>query len=46
MMLKTAVGNFLRKRGHHVFRNDYLDKANLSLHLRNLLMTLPEELRA
>lgn len=39
MMLKTAVGNFLRKRGYHVFRSDYLDKANLSLHLRNLLTT-------
>jgi len=39
MMLKTTVGNFLRNRGYHVFRSDYLDKANLSLHLRNLLMT-------
>jgi len=39
MMLKTTVGNFLRKQGYHVFRTDYLDKANLSLHLRNLLMT-------
>jgi FkbM family methyltransferase len=39
MMLKTAVGDFLRKRGYHVFRSDYLDKANLSLHLRHLLMT-------
>jgi FkbM family methyltransferase len=39
MMLKTTVGNFLRKRGYHVFSSDYLDKANLSLHLRNLLLT-------
>lgn len=38
-MLKTAVGNFLRKRGYHVFSGDFLDKANLSLHLRNLLVT-------
>ena len=37
MTLKTAVGNVLRKRGYHVFRSEYLDKANLSLHLRNLL---------
>jgi FkbM family methyltransferase len=39
MTLKTAVGNILRKRGYHVFKSDYLDKANLSLHLRNLLTT-------
>jgi len=38
-ILKSAVGSLLRKNGYHVFRSDHLDKANLSLHLRNLLMT-------
>lgn len=38
-MLKTLLGNMLRKRGYHVFRSDHLDKANLSLHLRNLFTT-------
>lgn len=39
MTLKTTVGNILRKSGYHVFKSDYLDKANLSLHLRNLFTT-------
>lgn len=37
MTLKTMVGNLLRQRGYHVFHEDYLDKANLSLHLRSML---------
>jgi FkbM family methyltransferase len=39
MTLKTLVGNFLRQRGYHVFKSDYIDKANLSLHLRSLFST-------
>jgi len=36
MRLKTAIGDFLRARGYHVFREEHLPQANLGLHLQHL----------
>ena len=37
--LKSLAGHLLRRRGYHVFRQEHLPQANLSLHLKRLFAT-------
>jgi FkbM family methyltransferase len=39
MPFKRLVGSLLRSRGYHVFHDEHLPQANLSLHLRRLITT-------
>jgi FkbM family methyltransferase len=39
MSLKSLLGSFLRSRHYHVFHEEHLAQANLSLHLRRLFAT-------